>query len=396
MADNGQIFLLTDKGIEEITPFVGRFVYRNSLLAGRVRWKLHFDSSQWDFWKNFMIGNGLQFQVQVVAVKNGTTVKSQWLSLVVDQSAGDLRSTQLRGRIEGGGIELDMMNEERRKGYVNTTASQIIQQIAAQYKLTPDIQATSAINSWWQANKTDWAFLQELMSDYIPSVSNSGDAYLNIDAQKLVVKSINFGSPSVRQFDLTESDDRVPSVSFRYYGGQVSRAGVIVEARGFDRSTGTPVTFTSSPTTAATAALADKLPQSLALKKKVVICSSGDMATVRATALRAQAQYAPRYYGLAIRVLNDLTIRLRDMIEISAKDDEGAGAFVEGRYAVYEYQITYSSSRIVTTIIGYRQESYAGPQVATGAPASQSMGTDQYKLGQANKQTVAKRAVPLG
>jgi len=148
--------------------------------------------------------------------------------------------------------------------------------------------------------------------------------------------------------------------------------------------------------TAGTAALADKLPQSLAQKKIVIVCGSGNLDVVRSVAIRAQARNSSRYYGIAIKALNDITIKLRDMMEISAKDISGSGSFVEGRYAVYEYQLSYTLQKISTTMIGYRQESYVGPQQATGAPASQSMGTDLYKTGQGGLQPVTKQAVPLG
>ena len=396
MAGSGQLLLLTEKGIEDLTPFVRRFVYKNSLLRGHTRWRLYFDTSQWDFWKNFMIGNGLQFQVKVTGQKDGNISDTGWLSLVVDLSDGDLRGTYMKGRIEGGGIELNMMLQDKRRAFYQTTASSVVKQIAALYQLVPDIQTTSILDNWWQANQTDWNFLQELMSDYVPSQNNRGDAYLNIEKRKLTIKPINFAAPSVRQYDLTEDDDRVFRVRFRYYGGQVARRGIVVEARGFNRATGLPAFYLASPITAPNAALADKLPQAIASQKKVVVCGTGNLNTLRAVALREQAKHTPRYYGMAMRVLNDLTIQLRDMVEISAKDADGAGAFTEGRYAVYEYQLSYSPERIVTTVVGYRQESYAGPQPATGAPVSMSMGSDTYRAGAGNFSPTKVAAVPLG
>ena len=393
---SGKIQLQTDKGIEDLTPYVRKFVYKNSLLTGHARWKLWYDTSQWDFWKNFMIGNGLRFTVRFTGQRDGKVSESPWLNLVVDQSKGDLQSTYLQGLIEGGGPELAMMNFGRRRAYVNVTASQVLQRIAVDHALQPDIAASSDIDFWYQTNEPDWTFMQEILKDYVPSANNRGDAYLNVSEQSFSVKAINFAAPSVRKFDLTQGDDRIPKVKYRYYGGQVARRGVVVEARGFDRDTGLAVVFTASPQSTPGAALADKAPQRTTDKKKVVVLASGSLGVIRNCAVRTQAKYSQRYFGVEISVLNDFTMRLRDMVEISMKDSEGNGAFTEGRYGVYEYLMVYSTSKIYTKVVGYRQEAYTGPVPATGAPVSRSSGADPYRLGSKTRQPTLVTAVPLG
>jgi hypothetical protein len=396
VATSGTILLQDTTGIQDLTPYVSKFVYKNSVLLGHSRWKLFFNTSDWAFWKDLMIGNGLRFSIKVIGEKNGSKSETDWLNLVVDFSDGGLRSTQMKGFIEGGGAELTMMEEEKRKAYANTTASQIFQLVAAQYSLIPDVGSSSFVDTWYQANQTDWNFLQEVIDDYVSAQDNRGDAYLNIDGQNLVVKPINFALPSTRKYDLTQSDDRVTKVQFKYYGGQVTRSGIVVEARGFDRGTGLAVSFSASPVTAPSAALADKLPETLTGKKKVILTSSSSLEYVRIQALRAQAKYGNRYYGMAVRAANDLTVKLREMFEISMQDGQGSGAFTEGRYGIYEYIIDYRPTRIETNIIGYRREAYTGPQVAVGAPASQSVGVDQYRVGAGNFAPTTLKSVPLG
>jgi hypothetical protein len=383
-------------GIHDITPQVVKFVYTNSLIAGHTRWKLWFDTAQWAAWNDLLVGNGFRFSLKVRSEKDKAVSESDWLNLVVDLSAGDLVSTRFKGIIEGGGAELKMMEEEKRKAYVNTTASRIISQIAALYGLTPDVGSSSVVASWYQANQTDWDMLQEVLQAYVPSANNRGDSYLNIEGTTLKVAPINYALPSVRKYDLTQSDDRTPRVTFRYYGGQVSRKGVIVEGRGFDRSTGMPLKFTSTPMTAQSSALADKIPVSLTNKKKVLISSWGRLDLIQAQVMREQAKYSQRFFGIAIQALNDLTVKLRDMVEISMKDSAGSGAPTEGRYGVFETRLVYSPQRIYSTIIGYRQESYTGPQTAIGAPVSTSSGVDNYRSGAGVDQTTTLKSVPLG
>ena len=396
MAGSGSILLRTDKGVEDITPFVSGFTYRNSLLRGCTRWRLSFETPQWDFWKTLMIGSGLVFQVQVAGLRDGRTETSPWMSLVVDLSDGDLDSVRLRGMIEGGGPELGMMNQDNRRAFVNTTAGQVLRRIAAEYSLAAKIPPSTEISSWYQINETDWDFVNDVLEDYIPAQNARGDAFLNVSEGALNVVTINYAAPSVRKYDLTDGDDRVPKVRFRYYGGQVARSGVVVEARGFNRATGTAASYKADPQTAPGTALADRLPQSLASKKKVVLSASGEVETLRALAIREQAKFARRYFGIEVKALNDLSIRLGDMIEVSAKDEKGEMVFTAGRYGVFEYYLVYSLQAVYSKIIGYRQESYAGPVPATGAPASASSGIDRYRQGRTNVQPVVKTAVPTG
>ena len=380
MADSGKIYLLQPGSNQDITPLVSRFVYKNSLLTGRVQWKLFFKAGNWDFWTNFLIGNGSLFSVRLESSRKGKKSETEWLDLTVDGSRGLIRSTGLRGVIHGGGAEIKMSYKAKRRAFSKTTVSSVIQRIAGEYALVSDVAADVVTSNWYQTNQSDWDFIRELMQYYLPAQNVRGDVYLNIDGRQLTVKPINFSSPATRQYDLTEGDDRVLKAPFRYYGGSVARKGLVVEARGFDRATGLPITFTASPSSTVGFALASKLPQAIADKRTVLVTPHSYTTLVQALAMRTQAQISNRYYGLSLTVLNDLTVKLRDMVELSLQDATGTASFIEGRYGVYEYIFDYSPQSVVTKVIIYRRDSFAGAQAATSslggqlANASQTLG----------------------
>jgi hypothetical protein len=398
VTDSASIWLQDGANVVDITPVVSRFVYKSSLIKGYVQWRMKFRVFNWDFWKNFMIGNSLRFAVKIRDEWNGRSRETNWLPLVVDLSGSDLQSTRIDANVTGGGTELLMMNEEKRRSFPRMTASQVIQRVATDYVLKPNIRASTATKTWYQSNQTDWDLLQEVLTDYV-AFDGRGDSFLNIEGTNLIVQAINYAAPVKRFYDLTAPNrhKRVPKVSVRYYGGQVARkGGLIVEARGFDRSTGLPVTFTANPIVDNVAALKEKLPKKITAAKRVVITGRSDLRFVRARALREQAKYSIRYYGVAIKVLGELQIKLRDMISISVKDSDGKGSPNEGKYGVFEYTIDYALGRTQTTVVGYRREASVGPATSVGTPAMQPVGTDTDLSSGTPQRVTVKTSVPLG
>lgn len=392
---DASLLLQTESGIEDLTAYVSRFVFKSSLLLGRTVWSMKFASPLWDFWQQFMVGKGLTFNVKLQASRNDTESESPWLALAVDQSKAMLRPGKIYGTVSGGGGELQMMVQAKRKAYFNQTPTSVIQQIATSYALNPSVDATSLTKNWYQANKSDWEFLQEIMDYFIPSTTNRGDAFLNVEGMNLTVKPIEFAKPAVRKYDFSSGDDdRVVKVGVRYYGGQVDRkGGIVTEVRGFDETKGLPVTWTVSPATSSQPALASKLPKRITTNNRVVLDPHPSLDFIKARALREQARNGTRNFGIAIKVINDLTINLRDMIEISAADDDGVESPYRGRYGVYEYTFDYRRGGVDTTVVGFRKESYEGEQQATGADLSRSSGTDLQKA--RGQEQTKKVAVPI-
>ena len=165
MAGKGQFLLQTPTGIQDVTPQVTRFVYRRSLWGGCVRWKLWFASGNWNAWKDIVIGNGLVLSAKIKSSFGSVTTESDWLKLVVDSSAESIQGMFVRGSIVGGSADLKMKEQQKRRSFPQATAAQVIQRIATEYQLIPDVGASSGIRDWWQTNQTDWEMLQEAM-DY--------------------------------------------------------------------------------------------------------------------------------------------------------------------------------------------------------------------------------------
>lgn len=392
-------FLLqTETGVQDLTPVVTRFVYRNSLLLGRTVWVLQFASPKWEFWQNFMIGKGYVFNVKIKASRESEESETPWLSLVVDQSKGMIKGGRILGTVVGGGGELQMMNQTKRRAFYNMTITNAIQQIASDNGLVPSVGSSTARKTWYQANQTDWEFLQEeLMPYFVPASSNRGDAFLNVEGRNLTAKTIEFAAPSTRLYNLSNAneDDRVVAVYFHYYGGQVDRGGgIVAEVRGFNPSTGTSVLWTVQPGSSSQPALAPKLPKRFAALKQAIIDPHSSLEFIKARALREQAKNGTRYYGVSVEVVNDLTVKLRDMFEISMRDEEGLESPYHGRYGVYEVIFDYKSQGVNTTIVGFRKEAYKGEQVSVGADLSRSRGKDLQKT-KPGRSTFTKTAVEI-
>jgi hypothetical protein len=399
MSSNGTVLVQTEQGVKDLTPYVRRLIFKNSLLTGHTSWALSFTSPDWDFWDKFMVGKGLTYNLKIRSVREGKPSETGWLGLVVDDSNAKVKRKKMQGTVRGGGKELGMMDRARRRAFPSSSASQVIRRIALEHSLTPNLGDSGATHTWYQANQTDWEMLQEVMGYFVASSDNRGDAYLNIDGLNLTVKPINFAKPSVRKYDLSNlrRDDRIDSFETHFYGGQVDRGGgIVVEARGFDASLGQAVTFTANPLTSGQPALANKLPQSFANKSIVVLEPHAEVQFVRARALREQARMGSRYYGISINVLNDLEIKLRDMIEVTLKDRRGRSSKFAGRYGVHEYVIDYSRRRIVTSVVCYRREASVGKAPAVGANVSASSGVDKQRSNASGRSVTTVTAVPLG
>lgn len=393
-------FLFQDTtGVYDITPYVRRFVYRNSLLTGFARWTLFITATEWGWWKDIMIGNGLRFSLKIKHVADEFSTETEWLNLVVDTSAGVFHKTQMQGKVVGGGIELNMMEKTRRRAFVDQPISSIFQRIASGYQLVPEIDTSTGIQNWYQANQSDWDFLQELFDYFLSSTSGRGDVFFNVDNQTLYVKSINFAKPAVRQYAFTmgRQNDMSVSAQYKYYGGQVSRkGGLVIEARGFDRDTGLSVIYKATPILNPAPVLKDKFPKETSMVCRAYSVPTSNYNLVRARALREQAKFGMRYYGISILVLNELTIKLRDMMEVSIKDTKGDGAPQEGRYGVFGYKIDVDAGNIKTAVTGYRRESTAGPEYAVGPNVSQVPGGVDRQPSKVGRDSIVLTATSLG
>jgi len=399
MSSNGKVLVQTETGVRDITPYVRRLQFKNSLLLGHAQWSLAFSTPDWDFWDKFMVGKGLTYNLKIQSSRDGKPSETPWLSVVVDGSEATVRRNRMRGRVYGGGKELKMMEEAKRRSFPSSTAANVIRRIAGEYGLLPTLDASTGTRTWYQANQTDWEMMQDAMRYYISSSNNRGDAYLNVDGTSLTVKPINFAAHSVRKYDLSNlhRDDRIDGFETKFYGGQVDRrGGVVVEARGFDPSLGNVVTFTANPLTSGQPALANKLPQPITGKKRVVLEPNGTLDFVRARALREQAKMGGSYYAVSVNVLNDLEVRLRDMFEVFLKDRGGNSSKFAGRYGVHEYVIDYSRKKICNRVIGFRKEANVGKAPAVGANVSRSIGIDKQRSAAGGRTSKTVTATPLG
>ncbi len=84
------------------------------------------------------------------------------------------------------------------------------------------------------------------------------------------------------------------------------------------------------------------------------------------------------------------------MVEITLKDRAGKGSKFEGRYGVHEYVVSYSTKKVLTTLLAYRKEAYAGSIPAVGANVSQSVGVDKQRTQASGRAPTSLTAVPLG
>jgi len=365
-------------GAKDATPLVESFSILHSAFRHGRQWEIRFADEDWNFWEPYVAGID-PLRVRLTFSKSNTQETTGWLTLYVDASEADYNRSRLDGTLRGGDALLKMALEDRTKAWPQLTVDAILTQLAASYGFVPDTTGMLGSRTWYQLDETDIDYLKYLLG-FASTTGGRGDVWLWFDNGTLHLKPFDTKAPSKDKYLIGGIDDRLAHAPAGFYGGQVDRGGGrLFDAIAHDTSTKTTLSFTAGAVSAGGPALSTFVPRIPAQGRRSAYVTDADISLLRAVAQARWAKYAMRYFGITLETKGSLRTTVGDMIEVDfLKEYPDKGAFVRGRYPVFEVEHKYTRGVFRTNITGYRREAEAGETAAAGANVSSSRGQDAY------------------
>lgn len=367
----------------DITPFVDRFEWVESMISGGFSWDLQFKAEQWREWDRLMFGRDEPtYQFRMRSTNDSGEDSTEWRTAITDKSrAGFGQDVSMRGQVKGADRRLDMAQIARNRKWSESRVSEVLSQIANEYSLTPNVERSASLDTYTQNRINDWAFARTLAGG---ATTESGrcDTYLWIEEDILHFGSPQFTDASERRYDLSVVENRVDNYAVAYHGREADRKGAArLRGVGFNWRTKSAVTFTMGPGQAQSQpSLARRVPRRMAdgLRIYPVFEEARDVVE---EAVRARwGRVAPRYLSLNLNTRPDLTLRPNKVISLEANLDTRRETPFMGRYAVLEVRHVFEDGAIQTSIVCYRREAQEGEAQPTGADADIPNTRDRNQL----------------
>lgn len=373
----------------DITPFVRRFVWTDSMLDGGFTWSLHLTTDFWEEWNDVILGaEDVRFRLKFQAGQETTT---DWRTAVSDSARIAYRSTAMTFEVPGADKRLDLLQKERTRAWPNSSVSDLVQAIGAEYGLDVMAEATTGRHDRWQAREFDWTYLRRSVEESASS-KGRGDMYLWLDEGTLRLDVPQLQRGSDRRHDMSEVENRVDRIVLAYHGREIDRAGgATLVGIGFDFDTKSDLVFTLNGQRAEThPALARRVPRDPADGLRVIPVQEHTAALVEEATRGHWGRFGPRYFSLRLDSRPDLALRPGMVMELQGNLGAQQETPFLGRFAVLEVQHILAagmkrsrgSGGLQTTAVCYRREAFAGREEPTGTSVSNVRTRDAYRAGQ--------------
>jgi phage protein D len=372
----------------DITAFVRKFVWYESLIAGGWSWELAFAAEQWPEWEPLLLGRdepevGRYFRLGAQSSgRDDPGITTDWRFAVVDGSSSAIKGTALLGHVTGGDRRLLLASKARTRAWPASTVAGILRQIAAEYGISSTIENTLGTRDRLQVRESDWTFIMRLGRE-AASASGRGDVFPFMDEERLLFGAPNLVAPSERRHDLAEVENRVENTIVAYNGRTADRRGAgTLRGVGYDLDQQAPIVFEVDGQAAQThPSLARRVPRPQEDALRVLPVMEESAALVEAQARSAWGRAAPRYFSLRLDTRPDLTLRPGKVVEVQATLDGRRDSPLFGRFVVLEVKHTMDGANLTTTIACFRREAFQGEEDPTGASASSGGTRDRYRFG---------------
>lgn len=381
----------TDGTAIDITPFVSRFSWTESLILGGFYWTIDFAAIQWREWDDLMMGRDertVQFRLRTEEDQGPQS--TEWRTAVVDKSrAAFSQDISMLGGVKGGDAALRMAQTVRTRVFKDRTVSDVLSRIATDHGLLVDVEDTRGSRDWYQVREDDWSFARRLARQ-ASNATGRGDTYLWLDETTLRFQAPALSALSARRYDMAAVESRVDGYAATYHGREADRMGAAtLRGVGFDYLTKRAVTFDVDAGTAQShPALAQRVPREMSAGLRVFPVSERTAPRVEEVVRARWGRTAPRYLALRVRTRPDLTLRPNNVISMESNLDERRETPFMGRYAVLEVQHVLTKGSIETAFTAYRREAQEGDAEPTGANADIPGTRDQFQNAGINPTTI--------
>lgn len=382
-----------------VTPFVHKFVWRESLLQGGFSWQVWFKSDAWGEWNDLLLGrDNSSFQFRLSTREGqGEDISTEWRTAIPDSSRSMYKGTTLIGYVEGGDRRLELLRDHRVRSWDNLTTADVVRTLAQEHGLSTVVEDTNHRHAQLlQIHETDWEFMRRIVYEDA-SQSGRGDLYLWVDEGELHLEAPQLQRPADRRHDMDVVENRVDRIILTYAGRGIDRmGGATLRGAGFDFDTKQGITFDLNLQASRThPSLAGKVPRAQSGGIRLHPVAENTLLTVEGRTRGRWGRYAPRYFGLRVDTRPDLNLRLGRILELQATLGENQETPFLGRFVVLEVQQELVRGSIATTAVCYRREAGEGEEEPSGSKAENVRTTDPYRLGQPTQQRVVKTATVL-
>jgi hypothetical protein len=382
----------------DITPFVRRFRWTESLIAGGWSWSMSLSTEQWPEWNELLVGRErptVHFRLKNQEELN--EFSTEWKRAYVEDSRAAFRGASMLAQVRGGDKRLEMRQRARTRTFREATTADVCRRIAGEYDLVPNMDDTTARRDRYQLREDDWGFMRRLLAESALG-SGRGDVFLWLDEATLRLHAPEMAALSARRHDLAEVENRVDRVTVGYHGRRVDRlGGASQRVVGFDLSRKDALVFDLDAGQAqALPSLAKRVPRDPDDGLRVYALAEEGSPFVEEAARARWGRVAPRYFSLRLDTRPDLALRPGSVIEVQANLDLRRESPFFGRFVVLEVQHSVERSAIRSTAICYRREAFEGEVEPTGASVTAGGTRDRYRVGQPERSRTIVRAEVIG
>ena len=371
----------------DITNKVLSLTLQESLLIGGIVLNLELLSNNIQEYEPLIYETGIR-AIRIALEKEGKKFTTGWKLFYCDQAELYYAENTPVVKIHGMGAFGELDRIEKTRVFFNTRVEVMLRTIAEEHKLNLNTISMKNIGTWYQTKETDWQFLNRIKYEFSPD-SAYQNVYLFTDNQDFMVVSINFAAHIIKKFGLGTSDDRIENLKFTLNANAMEKmGGDTLTMRGFDLLQKEIIII--QPTDDLAPVLAKSLAKTIDNSHRIFCSPLQNRELLDKKIKTYWLDTTQKYFGAQLLVLNDVSLRPGNMIEVSAITTDTKSSSMNGKYPIFDIVYTYRAKQslaggtieypdnLVVHIGCFRRTSNLGEARATGQNFSLVQGDDAY------------------
>lgn len=389
----------------DITGKVRRFSIKTSLITGCTNWEILLYGENISSEEFLMLDRGVkQFRMTETDGKRETT--TDWKLLSVSECSMHYEGSVPFVCVKGSDVSYLLRQKSRFRAFVNRSAFDVMSSILAEYGIGLNALPFLSFDTWYQTGITDWDLLEIIQSETLSSAGQQNIFY-SFDGFTMTAKEIDYSKQSTRELIIGDRDDRVIATTFSFFGREVDAIGGDTQiSSGFSLQSKKLLPFITTENMMP--AIAPYLHSRPTSSNAYKLIGRFDVDKVKNASLFEWMNNAAKYYSVRVQLIADLSIKVRDIIDLKIFDGLGGESAFAGKYAVYEVEHVYNDEESysengsvgafggITTHLGcYRRTRNEGSIRTTAVDYSNIPTRDKYSIEEKNVDTVVKEVIKI-
>jgi hypothetical protein len=390
----GGVELQVDGQAREVTPYLRKFVWRESAIEGGFTWAASLSADAWRDWNDIILGVVRDLRWRFKVQEAGKDSSTPWRRAYVTHSATTFTSTVITFEVGGTDIRAEMKQLPRTRIWRQTAVSDVVAAMAKEHGLDSVVERTIGVRDRYQIRESDWDYLARLSATETTLDGGRGDAYVWLDGTTLRLGAAQAQARSDRRHNIDLVENRVDRTVVSYNGRHVDwRGGASLRGVGFDFETKSAVIFDLGAAQASShPALAQRVPRDPAAGLRIFPTPDTSAEAVEGVVRSAWGKLASRYFTLRLDTRPDVALRPMMLVDVQGPATARHQTPLLGRFIVLEVEHVYDRGRATTTAVAFRREAYDGEADPTGASVAAAGTRDRYRFGGKNETRVVQVA----